>query len=308
MANRLMARWLTAALGLGLLAAVGGCGTAPLPTTAPTIAAPPVQSLILATTTSTADSGLLDFILPDFQQTHHSEVEVIAVGTGQALKLGARGDADVVLVHNREAEDEFIAAGFASERFDVMFNDFVIVGPTGDPAHVGGKTSAVEALRSIAAAEATFVSRGDNSGTHSKELSLWRSASITPTADLPWYQSIGQGMGDTLLFAHERHAYTLTDRATYLSMRHKLPDLMIVLGGQTLADNTDPTLLNAYGIMAVSPEKVPGVRYDLAITFINWIRSPQVQAMIGRYGADKFGQPLFHPGVPPGAASDADGG
>lgn len=279
----------------GLVAALGACGATPDPARAPQPTATPA-TLILATTTSTADSGLLDFILPDFD----AKVKVIAVGTGQALEIGRKGDADVLLVHNRQAEDRFVADGYARERLDVMYNDFVLVGPVDDPAGIAGMTSAAEALRAIAAVEATFVSRGDGSGTHSKELSLWSPAGITPTAEMAWYKSLGQGMGDTLLFAQESKAYTLSDRGTWLTMQDRLPDLTILVGGPTLTDNPDSELLNPYGVMAVNPDKNPGVSYDLALEFVAWILSPEVQAKIGRYGVDRFGQPLFYPGAPPG--------
>jgi len=279
-----------------LLIGPAACKAGPVPGQTPQSPA----RLILATTTSTADSGLLDFILPDFEQTCNVKVEVIAVGTGQAIEIGRKGDADLLLVHSRTAEDRFVADGHAHERFDVMYNDFVIVGPTSDPARIGGLVSASEAFRAIAAAQAAFVSRGDRSGTHVRELSLWSLAGITPTAEMPWYQVIGQGMGDTLLFANEQQAYTLTDRGTYLSMRGRLPGLTILVGGQTLADNLDRELLNPYGVLAVNPDMHPGVNYDLAIKFIEWIRSPEIQARIGRYGVDRFGQPLFYPAVSQG--------
>lgn len=315
MSKKLTSLLLMSALLLGLLASLGGCGATPTPTPAPVeptaaptaapAAAAETEKLILATTTSTADSGLLDFILPDFEKANNVKVEVIAVGTGQAIEIGSKGDADVLLVHSRKSEDKFVADGFAKERFDVMYNDFVIVGPTADPAKIGGMTSSVDALKAIAAAEATFVSRGDKSGTNTKELSLWSSAGITPTTDMPWYQSIGQGMGDTLLFCNEQQGYTLTDRGTYLSMRDKLPDLPILVGGQTLTDNIDKKLLNPYGVMAVNPDKLPVTKYDLAMKFVEWILSPEVQTKIGSYGVDKFGQPLFYPGTPPETAAPA---
>ena len=275
----------------------------PPPTDTPKPAEP--QKLILATTTSTADTGLLDYILPDFEKANNVKVEVIAVGTGQALEIGSKGDADVLLVHSRKSEDQFVADGNARERFDVMYNDFIIVGPTADPARISGLTSATDAFKAIAGAQAIFVSRGDKSGTNTKELSFWSSATITPTAEMPWYKSIGQGMGDTLIFANEQQAYTLSDRGTYLSMRDKLPNLTILVGGEKLADNKDKKLLNPYGVMAVNPDKHPTVKYDLAMKFIEWLLSPEMQAKIGSYGVDKFGQPLFYPGTPPSTAAPA---
>lgn len=297
-----------------LAGCLAGCGATttptaapqePQPTTAP--AAPAQEMLRLATTTSTADSGLLDAILPDFEKANNVKVEVVAVGTGQAIEIGTKGDADVLLVHSRKSEDQFVADGYAKERFDVMYNDFIIVGPKADPAKIAGMTSSVDAVKAIAAAEATFVSRGDKSGTHTKELSLWSSASITPTQEMAWYNSIGQGMGDTLLFTNEKQGYTLADRGTYLSMRDKLPDLTIVVGGDNLADNKDKKLLNPYGVMAVNPDKHPGVKYDLAMKFVEWILSAETQQKIGSYGADKFGQPLFYPNPTSTEAQPAEG-
>ncbi|MGB8647101.1 MAG: extracellular solute-binding protein [Anaerolineae bacterium] len=268
----------------------------PAATTAPTTAVSGAAcSLKLATTTSTADSGLLDFILPDFQKKFNCKVDVIAVGTGQAIQIGSKGDADVLLVHARKQEDQFVANGDARQRFDVMYNDFIVLGPKSDPAKVVSTQNAVDAFKSIAAAQSPFASRGDQSGTNTKELSIWASAAITPTKTMSWYNALGQGMGDTLLFANEKQAYTLSDRATYLSMASKLPDLAIVLGGNSLQENKDKNLLNPYGVMAVNPDKHPGVQFDLATKFVNWILSPDTQKLIGSYGVDKFGQQLFYP-------------
>lgn len=290
--------------------------TAPEPTAAPTEAptaapeptattAASASELILATTTSTADSGLLDFILPDFEQKFNAKVNVIAVGTGQALEIGSKGDADVLLVHSRKGEDQFVADGNATRRDDVMYNDFVIVGPKDDPAKIAAMTTAKDAFKAIMDAEQTFVSRGDKSGTNTKELSIWTSIQVTPTADMPWYNAIGQGMGDTLLFANEKQGYTLTDRGTWLSMLDKLPDLTILVGGQTLAENKDKTLLNPYGVLAVNPEKHPNVKAELAQQFISWILSKETQKVIGEYGVDKFGQPLFYPNSEEYKSTDA---
>lgn len=280
-----------------LLVNLVACRTTPTPEQRPQLTAGQGR-LILATTTSTADSGLLDFILPDFEQTNNVIIDVIAVGTGQALALGRKGDVDLLLVHNRQAEEQFVAEGHARERFDVMYNDFVLVGPPDDPAGIAGMASAGEAFRAIAAAQATFVSRGDGSGTQAKELSIWHSAGITPTARMSWYKAIGQGMGDTLLFADEQRAYTLVDRGTYLSMRDRLPGLIVLLGGERLADNKDELLLNPYGVMAVNPDRHPGVNYDLAMKLIAWLLSPEVQDRIGQYGLNRFGQPLFYTVAP----------
>ena len=198
---------------------------APTDTTTPPTAPSAPQTLRLATTTSTADSGLLDAIIPDFEAKYNAKVDVVAVGTGQALELGSKGDADVVLVHSRKAEDQFVADGHAQERFDVMYNDFIVVGPKEDPARIAGMTAAKDAFKAIMDAQATFASRGDKSGTNTKELSLWASLNITPTAEMKWYNALGQGMGETLTFANEQKAYTLSDRGTYLAQKDNLPDL-----------------------------------------------------------------------------------
>lgn len=251
--------------------------------------------LRLATTTSTADSGLLDAILPDFEQRYGAQVDVVAVGTGQALKLGENGDTDVVLVHARSREDAFVSAGFGLPRHDVMYNDFVIVGPSGDPAKIGGVQTAKEAFAKIAAAGAIFASRGDDSGTFTKEQTIWSSANISPTAELSWYKSLGQGMGETLIAADELGAYTLADRGTYLSMRDKLPNLTLLVGGATIAENSDRTLRNPYGVIPVNPARHSNINDQLAASFVEWITSPEIQTRIGDFGRDRFGQPLFYP-------------
>jgi tungstate transport system substrate-binding protein len=215
-------------------------------------------------------------------------VEVIAVGTGQALALGEQGDADVLLVHARAREDAFMEAGHGTRREDVMYNDFIIIGPEDDPAGIAGMDSASDALAAIAAAEAEFVSRGDDSGTHTKEKSIWESAGIEPSGD--WYQSIGQGMGATLTFANEEQAYTISDRATYLARTLEEPDfeLKILVEG-------DPILFNPYGVIAVNPDKNDLINAEGANEFIDWIISVPTQELIGQFGEDKFGAPLFTP-------------
>ena len=266
-----------------LLAAAAGCGPKE------------PEVLRLATTTSTADSGLLDAILPAFEEANNARVDVVAVGTGQAIELGEAGDADVILVHARAREDAFVAEGHGTQRYDVMYNDFVIVGPPDDPAGVAGMSSAAEALAAIAAAGAPFASRGDDSGTHTKEMSLWETAGITPDPAGGWYNSLGQGMGETLTFANEAGAYTMTDRGTFLSMRDNLPNLVVVVGGESIADNADPKLLNPYGVIPVNPEKSEAINAELAQKFAEWLTSPEVQTMIGEFGVETFGQPLFYP-------------
>jgi tungstate transport system substrate-binding protein len=270
----------------------------PSPTTAPATTAASC-TLRLATTTSTQDSGLLPVILPDFEKKFNCKVDVVAVGTGQAIEIGSKGDADVLLVHARKQEDQFIKDGHARERFDVMYNDFVIVGPKDDPAKTGGAKNAVDAFKLIASTQSPFASRGDKSGTNTKELSIWSSAGITPTKELKWYNALGQGMGETLLASNEKGMYTLTDRGTWLATKDKLPNLVIVFGGNSLQENKDKTLLNPYGVMAVNPDKHAGVNFTMATNFVNWIISPDTQKLIATYGVDKYGQPLFYPNAQP---------
>lgn len=258
----------------------------PAPTEEPVQAAQNGSKLILATTTSTNDSGLLVFILPDFEAQSGAQVDVIAVGTGQALSLGENGDADVLLVHARAREDAFMDAGHGVRREDVMYNDFVIVGPADDPAGIKGMDIASEAFQTIAESEAPFVSRGDDSGTHTKEKSIWETAGVEPSGE--WYISAGQGMGAVLTMADEQQAYTLSDRATYLSRTLEGTNLVILVEG-------DPILFNPYGVIAVNPEKNPEIQAELANTFIDWLISVPVQEKVSQFGVEKFGQPLFVP-------------
>ena len=220
---------------------------------------------------------------------------MIAVGTGQALTLGEAGDVDVVLVHARAREDEFVAAGHGLARHDVMVNDFILVGPQADPAGVAGNLLVRDALAAIAVAGSPFASRGDDSGTHFKELSLWAAAGLDPRPDQAWYRSLGQGMGETLLFANETGAYTLADRGTFLAMRDSLPDLVVVVGGERIAENADPALLNPYGVIPVNPDK-GGIAADLAQDFVEWLTGAETQAVIATFGVEVYGQPLFYPG------------
>lgn len=255
---------------------------------------PEAEVLRLATTTSTNDSGLLEAILPDFEGKNNAQVNVVAVGTGEAITLGEAGDADVILVHARSREDDFVAAGHGRQRYDVMYNDFVLVGPTADPAQVNGMPLAQDALAAISAVSATFASRGDDSGTHTKENALWTAAGITPDTNSGWYKSLGQGMGDTLVFANETGAYTLSDRATFLANQGNLPNLTILVGGSSIADNADPALLNPYGVIPVNPDK-GNINEALAQEFVDWLTSAETQEMIGDFGMEQFGQPLFYP-------------
>jgi tungstate transport system substrate-binding protein len=279
-----------------------GCGPTPEPTPAPEPTAvvseptaapttpPEVQKLILATTTSTENSGLLGFLLPLFEEEYGVTVEVIAVGTGQALKLGEDGNADVLLVHARAREDAFMDANHGVRREDVMYNDFIIVGPADDMAGIKGMTDAAEAFAKIAEAEATFVSRGDDSGTHTKEKAIWAAAGVEPAGD--WYVSAGQGMGAVLTMANEQLAYTLSDRATYLARTLEGIDLVILTEG-------DPILFNPYGVIAVNPNKNPEIHDDLANQFIDWLVSLPTQEKISQFGVDEFGSPLFTPDSAP---------
>ena len=242
------------------------------------------QRLILATTTSTEDSGLLDFILPNFTDQYNAQVDVIAVGTGQALALGETGDADVLLVHAREREEAFVAEGHGTARYDVMDNDFVIIGPEDDPASVKGLEKAAEAFAQIASREQPFVSRGDDSGTHTKERAIWEAAGMTPEGG--WYLAAGQGMGAVLNMSEELQAYTLSDRATFLARRAENLALVILLEG-------DPILFNPYGVIPVNPEKHPGVNAELAQQFVDWLLSVETQGLILTYEVN--GERLFTP-------------
>ncbi|NOX63828.1 MAG: extracellular solute-binding protein [Chloroflexi bacterium] len=268
-----------------ILMALAACA-APAPPVDETPKAGVRDELVLATTTSTYDSGLLDYILPDFEQKTGVKVNVISVGTGQALALGRAGDADVLLVHARPLEDEFVAEGYAPARYDVMYNDFVIVGPETDPAGVRGMKTAADALKQIAESESTFVSRGDESGTHFKEKSLWEQAGVAPKGE--WYVSAGQGMGAVLNMANEQQAYTLSDRSTFLAMKEKGLELAILVEG-------DEALFNPYGVLPVKPTKERNTNFGAANAFVNWITGEDAQKLIAEFGIEKYGQPLFFP-------------
>jgi len=239
--------------------------------------------LRMATTTSTENSGLLGVILPVLEPALDLKVHVIAVGTGKALEVGRRGDVDVVMVHARPAEDAFVAAGYGVARHEVMYNDFIIVGPEDDPASVHGLQDARKALEKIAAAGVTFVSRGDDSGTHKKELAIWQQAGREPGGR--WYREVGQGMGKTLQIAGEMQAYTLVDRGTWLAYRKNIPLKLMVAGGAGLK--------NSYGIIAVNPERFPDVNYASVQRLIDWFASAEAHALIAGYRVD--GEQLFYP-------------
>jgi tungstate transport system substrate-binding protein len=251
------------------------------------VAASEAQTIRLATTTSTDNSGLLAELLPPFEAESGYKVHVIAVGTGKALRLAREGDVDIVLVHARSAEDALVDDGFGVNRRDVMYNDFVIVGPADDPAEIKGTSQASAALAKIASSEAIFLSRGDDSGTHKREKQLWQMAGVDPAGD--WYREAGQGMGKVLQMSSELNAYTLTDRGTWLAYQKKLPLKILVEG--------DENLFNPYGIIAVNPAVYPDLNYTGAMQLIAWVTSPQGQKLIGNFKLQ--GEPLFIPSAIP---------
>lgn len=241
--------------------------------------------LILATTTSTQDSGLLDVLKPDFEEKNNYNLKIIAVGTGQALEMGTRGEADVLLVHAPAAEEEIVKSGDAINRQKVMYNDFIIVGPAEDPAKVKGLT-VPETLNKIIESKASFVSRGDDSGTHKKELELWKKSSLDPKSLGDAYIEAGQGMGATLQIASEKQAYTLTDRATFLAQKKNMPDTGILVEG-------DESLLNIYHVMQVNEEKHDKVNAEGAKAFVDYMTSEETKKIIKEFGTDEYGEPLF---------------
>lgn len=241
------------------------------------------KRLRLATTTSTENSGLLDVIIPDFEKKTGIKVDVIAVGTGKALKLGENGDVDILMVHAPDAEKKFVADGFGSERTEIMYNDFIIVGPESDSAGIKGLKTATEAFAAIAEKKQVFISRGDDSGTNKKEIFLWKEAGVDP--DYSWYMEVGRGMGSTLITASEKEAYTLTDRGTFLSMTDKLTVIPLVEG--------DPVLYNVYSVIPINSEVHPHVKSGLAREFVKWITSDDAKKLIGEFRIN--GKELFHP-------------
>jgi tungstate transport system substrate-binding protein len=297
--------WTIVTLCLALLT---GCGSAQVAATSPpaqpaTTTTPIPRSgsdseLILATTTSTQDSGLLDTLVPLFEQQSGYTVKTVAVGTGAALALGARGEADVVLVHAPTSELKWMQQGNGTERRLVMHNDFLIVGPAEDPARVKDDTSALDAMKRIAAAGAPFVSRADNSGTNQFELGIWQQANIAPRG-ASWYIESGTGMGQTLVIADQKQAYTLSDRATWLAYTGKIQLPIMV--------ERDPSLLNVYHVMPVNPVRFPNVHINAAggQAFADFMVAPATQQVIGDFGKDKYGQQLF---VPDGGKSESDVG
>ena len=245
------------------------------------------EVIICASTTSTQNSGLFEHILPVFEKKTGIKVKVVAVGTGAALEIGKRGDADVALVHAKDDELKMVQEGWFTDRHDLMYNDFIIAGHNSDPAKIKDMKDAQIAFRKIADAKALFISRGDQSGTHKKELSMWKAIGIDPTGK-EWYLEVGQGMSKTLRIALEKQAYTLTDRGTYLSMEENVRnELKILVEG-------DPALFNQYGVMAINPQKHPSVKYKEAMTFINWLISEEGQKAIASM-KDNKGNQMFYP-------------
>jgi tungstate transport system substrate-binding protein len=256
-------------------------------TEAPTkVAAPANPNIILATTTSTQDSGLLDVLIPLFEAETGYTVQTVAVGSGQAMTMGQEGNADVLLVHAPASEKTFMEGGFGTDRFLVMHNDFILVGPAADPAGVKDKATTVEAFQVIFESSAEFITRGDDSGTHKKELELWKAAELDP-AGQAWYIETGQGMGASMIVASEKAAYILTDRATYLANKDNY-ELEILLEG-------DSKLLNVYHVITVNAELWPKANYEGALAFANFMIAPSTQEVIGQFGVDKYGAPLFFP-------------
>lgn len=245
------------------------------------------ERIRMATTTSTDNSGLLEAVLPPFEKMCGVRVDVIAVGTGKAIKLGETGNVDLILVHAPEAEEQFIAEGYGVNRRQVMHNDFVVLGPESDPAKIKGEKKSARALQKIAQTGALFISRGDDSGTHKKERNIWQDAGVEPRG--AWYLEAGQGMGTVLQMAHEKGAYTISDRGTFLAYRSKI-DLSIMSEG-------DPVLYNPYGVIAVNPARHPHVNYVKAMALIGWFTSPECQKIIAAF--KKGGEVLFYPDAIP---------
>jgi tungstate transport system substrate-binding protein len=293
-------RWLLSVLLVALVVVAGACGTsddeqsgkvaAPQATQASQAVTPrpkpAIPEIIVSTTTSTVDSGLLDALQPIFEEQTGYRLTILSQGSGAALKTGERGEADVVLAHSPDAEQAFMAGGHGVRRELVMHNDFIVVGPPKDPANVKSAADVDDAMRQIAASGSTFVSRGDNSGTHALELKLWKNAGVEPSGK-GWYRESGTGMGQTLQIASEKAGYTITDRATYLSQQRNL-----------LLDpvrEKDVALLNVYHVIQVDPKKSGKVNAEGAAAFIDFLIAPETQKRIGEFGMDKFGQPLFVP-------------
>jgi len=244
-----------------------------------------IEILTLATTTSVENSGLLDVLLPPFEKENKTKIKVIAVGSGAAIRLAKEGNADIILVHDPDAEEKFITEGYGTKRYEIMYNDFVLVGPKNDPAKIKGEKDVTIAFKKIASARATFISRGDDSGTHKREKKLWELARIEPAGR--WFFVSGSGMEETLRITNEKRAYTLTDQGTYLAIKKDL-DLTVLSEG-------DSRLFNPYAIIPVSPKKYPWLKYKLATKLVKYVLGEKGQEIIRTYGREKFGSPLFYP-------------
>jgi tungstate transport system substrate-binding protein len=269
------------------LSACAPATLAPTQVTPTEKSSPTNPTLILATTTSTQDSGLLDVLIPLFEAASGYKIQTVAVGSGQAMEMGQQGNADVLLVHSPSAEATFMQDGWGKDRALIMHNDFIIVGPAADPAKIKGMGPA-DAFKAIATTESPFIARADKSGTSTKELGIWAKTDVEPAATKPtWYIETGQGMGPSLTIASEKGAYTLTDRATYLANQDKLQLEILVEGSKTL--------LNVYHVIIVNPDKWPKVNYEGALAFLKFMTDPATQEVIGKFGMDKFGQSLFFP-------------
>ncbi|NLB89373.1 MAG: solute-binding protein [Syntrophomonadaceae bacterium] len=273
------------ALGMLAILLIPGCGQEKAASKEKETQKP--KTVHLATATSAEDSGLLGYILPELEKDIGYKVEVTSIGTGQAIKLGEAGNVDVILANNPAAEDKFIADEFGVDRREVMYNDFLLIGPKEDPAKIKDEQDVAVAFKKIADAKAKFVSRGDSSGTHAKELSLWEAAGVVLESNQEWYIETGQGMRDTFRKADGMKAYTLIDRATYLSNKDKNDSIIMVEG--------DERLLNPYGVISVNPKKFPRINYEGATKFRDWLVSEKGQQMIGEYGVEEYGLPLFFP-------------
>ncbi|MBR2028379.1 MAG: substrate-binding domain-containing protein [Oscillospiraceae bacterium] len=284
--KKLLALILASAMALSLVACSSQPAPAPAPEATPEVVTPADPELLMATTTSTDNTGLLDYLEPYFEEATGYDISWTAVGTGAAIQMGVDGEVDVILVHSKASEEQFVADGNGVERFQVMYNDYVIVGPTGGAVAYTNDIDA--ALTQIKDEGLTFVSRGDDSGTHKAELKLWKALDVDVATLGDAYVSAGAGMGDTLVMADEMDAYCLTDRGTWLAKKANFPEMEIVVEGSA-------GLLNQYGVIAVNPEVYPDTNIDGANAFIEWLCSEEVQALIADFGVAEYGEPLFFP-------------
>jgi len=251
--------------------------------------------LRLATTTSVENSGLLEYLVDMYEADMNINVEYTAVGTGQALELGRSGDVDLLLVHAPDLEIAFVEEGYGTQRYPLMYNDFIVLGPAADPAGVLGENEIAAALINIAETESDFVSRGDNSGTHFLEMKLWALTGIKPDPESEWYASVGQGMGASLNMANEMEAYIISDRGTYLSQMDNLPNLVVVFGGSQIVENPDANLYNYYSLIPIDKDLYSHVEFEAAMDFVEWITSVEIQELIDQFGLEENSTPLFIP-------------